>query len=169
LSARLPDSTLSKWLPSELVLPALVATSASGVLEEIAEGVSRAVTETSAAAIRLGFLEREELGTTAVGNGFAIPHCRVEGASRVHMAVAMHPVGVDFGAPDGTPVRLFFAIVAPLSRATGHLEALAAVARLLREPDRRELLLRARGERELMTALRADALCLASAGEPSHV
>ena len=162
MSGGLPDSTFSKWLRSELVLPALAATSASGVLDEIAAGVSRAVTETSAAAIRSGFLEREALGSTAVGNGFAIPHCRVAGASRVHMAVASHPVGVDFEAPDGTPVKVFFAIVAPQSGAGGHLEALATVARFLREPERRDLLLQARGSQELIAALRA------GAGEASH-
>ena len=150
------------------MLPALVATSASEVLDEIADGIARAVTETSAAAVRMGFLEREELGTTAIGNGFAIPHCRLEGARRVHLAVARHPVGVDFGAPDGAPVRVFFAIVAPHSRAREHLEALAAVARFLREPGRREHLLGAPGEKELMTALSADVLRRAGAGEPSH-
>ncbi|MCC6900442.1 MAG: PTS sugar transporter subunit IIA [Polyangiaceae bacterium] len=123
------------------------------MLEELAAGVARTLPGVSAAAVLDGFREREALGTTAVGGGFAIPHCRLTGSREIHLRVALHRLGVDFGALDGKPVRIFFALVAPQSGATAHLEALGAVARLLRDPARRARLLAAGGPDELLARL----------------
>lgn len=148
-----PDPILARWLRPGAALPELTATSSEGVLEELAAGVARTLPGVSAVALSSGFREREALGTTAVGGGFAIPHCRLPGAREIHLRVAMHLSGVDFGAPDGEPVRIFFALVAPQSGATAHLEALGAVARLLRDPASRARLLAARGPDELLARL----------------
>lgn len=147
------DPTLERWLRPGTALPDLVASSATEVLEELAQSVARALPRVSAAAIRGGFLEREALGTTAIGGGFAIPHCRLPGISGLYLGVARHPQGVDFGALDGEAVKVFFALVAPQSGASAHLEALRAIARFLRDPRRRELLLEARGTEELVQLL----------------
>jgi len=153
LVGNLSDPILARWLRPGAALPELTANSAAGVLEELAAGVARTLPGFSAPAVLSGFLEREALGTTAVGDGFAIPHCRLPRAREVHLRVAMHPPGVDFGALDGKPVRVFFALVAPQSGATAHLEALGAIARFLREPARRARLLAARGPDELLARL----------------
>ena len=147
------DPILARWLRPGAALPELTANSAEGVLEELAAGVARTLPGVSAAAVLDGLREREALGTTAVGDGFAIPHCRLPGMREIHLRVAMHRPGVDFGAPDGKPVRVFFALVAPQSGATAHLEALGAVARLLRDPARRARLLDAGGPDELLARL----------------
>ena len=148
-----PDPILARWLRPGAALPELTATSSEGVLEELAAGVAKTLPGVSDFAVLSGFLEREALGTTAIGEGFAIPHCRLPGAREIHLRVAMHLPGVDFGALDGKPVRVFFALVAPQSGATAHLEALGAVARLLRDPARRARLLAAPGPDELLARL----------------
>lgn len=148
-----PDPILARWLRPGATLPELTATSAEGVLAELAAGVAKTLPGVSAAAVLDGLREREALGTTAVGDGFAIPHCRLPGGREIHLRVAMHRPGVDFGAPDGKPVRVFFVLVAPQSGATAHLEALGAVARLLRDPARRARLLDAGGPDELLARL----------------
>jgi PTS system nitrogen regulatory IIA component len=74
--------------------------------------------------------EREEKMSTAVGMGIAIPHARLESVPRLCAAVAVCPGGMDFPAPDGTPVRLAFLLLSPPSAAASHLRALASVARI---------------------------------------
>jgi PTS system nitrogen regulatory IIA component len=136
-----------------MVLPELTASSVGGVLEQIAGELERSVPGVSAAAARRGLGEREALGSTAIGHGFAIPHCRLEGVRAVELRVAAHPAGVDFGASDGAPVKLFFVLVSPASGAAAHLQALGAIARFLRSPEHRARLLAARSEAELVASL----------------
>jgi mannitol/fructose-specific phosphotransferase system IIA component (Ntr-type) len=74
--------------------------------------------------------EREAKMSTAVGQGIAIPHARVESAPGLCAAVAVCPEGLDFPAPDGLPVRLAVLLVSPPSAAGLHVKALAAVGRM---------------------------------------
>jgi PTS system nitrogen regulatory IIA component len=161
LAGNPPDPTLARWIRPGMVLPDLRASSAEGVIEELADAVARALPALSGEAVRRGFREREALGTTAIGDGVAIPHCRVAGAAEVHLRVARHPEGVAFAAPDGLPVRLFFALIAPQGGATAHLEALRGIARFLRDPVRRAQVLAASGAEELLARLQG-----AVAGSP---
>jgi PTS system nitrogen regulatory IIA component len=148
-----PDPILARWILPGSVLPDLTAESAPGALDELVDAVAGTLPGVSRAALRQGFAEREALGSTAVGGGFAIPHCRIAGPRELVLRVARHPAGVDFGAPDGRPVNVFFAVVAPTSAAATHLEALRAIARYVREPGRLARLLAARGTEELRQRL----------------
>ena len=80
--------------------------------------------------------EREELGSTAIGGGVAIPHCKVDRLDEVVMAVAVASRGIDFGALDGETVRLFFCIVSPSKRPAAHLQCLAAISRWVKADPR---------------------------------
>lgn len=153
-----PDpNPLAQWIRPGVVLPDLEATTIGGVFDELANHLANSLTRVSSAEVRRGLSEREELGTTAVGNGFAIPHCRLTSASEVHLKVARHPLGVDFRAPDGLPVRVFFALVAPQDRASAHLEALRAIARFLRDPERRDSALAAQSAADLLARIQSRA------------
>ena len=77
--------------------------------------------------------ERESLQSTGVGEGVAIPHCKVRGLKRVVMAVATCSQGVEFAAPDDKPVRLVFLLLSPVNDAVAHLRSLAAVSTWLRD------------------------------------
>jgi len=82
--------------------------------------------------------ERENLASTGVGSGVAIPHGRLSGISELKAALAICPEGVEFDSVDGQPVYILVAILAP-ERGTGaHLKALARVSRLLRSEAVRE-------------------------------
>jgi PTS system nitrogen regulatory IIA component len=78
-------------------------------------------------------LEREQLGSTGVGAGVAIPHCKLKGLSEVVLAVGMSRKGIDFGAIDTEPVRLFFVVVSPTDAPAAHLQVLASISRWLRK------------------------------------
>ena len=83
---------------------------------------------------RRDLLEREKQGTTAIGDGVAVPHAKSEAVKRPGLAAAVFPKGVDFGAPDGQPSRLFFAIAAPAGGGDTHLEILSRLMVLLMDP-----------------------------------
>jgi PTS system nitrogen regulatory IIA component len=85
-------------------------------------------------------LEREQLQSTGIGDGVAIPHSALENAEAQAAALLLFPKGIDFESIDGKPVHIVFGVVGP-KRATGeHLRTLARISRLLRdEGTRRQL------------------------------
>jgi PTS system nitrogen regulatory IIA component len=80
-------------------------------------------------------LQREKLGSTAVGKGVAIPHGKLPKLGRLFGLFARLERGIDFEALDGQQVDLIFLLLAPEAAGADHLKALARVARLLRDPE----------------------------------
>jgi PTS system nitrogen regulatory IIA component len=118
----------------------LEATQPDGVLREIAAALAAAC-GVEAAGVEAALREREALGCTAIGNEVAVPHAKVP-VVRVAGVLALSEPGVAWGAPDGRPVRIVVALALP-PRGGKHLEALAAVAKELSEPEARVRLLAA--------------------------
>jgi PTS system nitrogen regulatory IIA component len=79
-------------------------------------------------------LQRERLGSTGVGAGIAIPHCRLAKAQAIFGLFARLARPIDFQAFDNVPVDLICLLIAPESAGADHLKALACTARMLREP-----------------------------------
>jgi PTS system nitrogen regulatory IIA component len=77
--------------------------------------------------------EREKLGSTGFGRGVAIPHARIPGISRPVAALLKLNHPADFQAADGLPVDLVFGLLSPENSGVGHLHALAAISRLVRD------------------------------------
>jgi nitrogen PTS system EIIA component len=79
---------------------------------------------------------RENLGSTGIGHGIAIPHCRSLVVNRLRLAFGRKPSGVDYKAIDDQPVRNFFLIVAPpLEVSNQYLPVLGKIAQFAKEPD----------------------------------
>jgi len=102
------------------------------VLQELAR---RAASATGIADRRIydALAERERLGTTGIGAGIAIPHCRLAELTRLHGLFARLEKPVPFEAIDDQPVDLVFLLLAPLDAGAEHLKALALISRLLRD------------------------------------
>jgi PTS system nitrogen regulatory IIA component len=100
--------------------------------------------------------ERERLGSTAIGDGIAIPHGKLPSLKGVIGTFARHPAGVDFDSLDGGPTHLFFLLVAPEDSVGQHLKALARVSRLLKDKAFRERLLAADGRAALYDLIRQE-------------
>jgi len=90
-------------------------------------------TTSDADAIYQKLLERERLGSTGIGHGVAIPHCRVQGCSQITGALLRLTEKVDFDAIDGEQVDLIFALIVPEEHNEQHLEALSAIAQLMQD------------------------------------
>lgn len=97
---------------------------------------------------------REILGSTGVGRGVAIPHCRSLVVARVRLAYARLATPLAWGAPDGQAVRHVFLIVAPpVEVSNQYLPALGRLAQLARQAEVRHALDRAGSAREVLAAL----------------
>ncbi len=97
-----------------------------------------------------GILKREALGSTAVGDGIAIPHAKVDAVKEPGLSAMVVPQGVDYEAFDGSLSHLFFMIAAPEGEADVHLEALSRLSTLLMDPDFKSDLTNARSKEEFL-------------------
>lgn len=102
-----------------------------------------------------GILAREALGSTAVGEGIAIPHAKVSAVKEAGLAAIVVPDGVDYEAFDGSPANLIFMIAAPEGEADVHLEALSRLSTLLMDPDFKEDLISAKSREEFLELIDA--------------
>ncbi|MEM6546728.1 MAG: PTS sugar transporter subunit IIA [Pseudomonadota bacterium] len=109
------------------------ATTKKQVMQEIANRARDAYGITGRPVCE-GLLERERLGSTAMGSGVAIPHARCAGLDRIVGIFIRLEKPVDFEAADGQGVDLVFALLAPEEAGADHLRALARVSRLMRNP-----------------------------------
>ena len=78
-------------------------------------------------------LAREELGSTGIGSGAAVPHAKAQGVKTLLGAFARSAQPIDYDAVDGEPVQLFFLLISPEEATAGYLEALSSLSRALRE------------------------------------
>ena len=79
--------------------------------------------------------KREKLGSTAVGNGIAIPHANVNDVDKPYVFVSTLINGLDFNSTDDIPVDIIFLLIAPEYKGSDHLQALALISRLLRNKE----------------------------------
>lgn len=102
---------------------------------------------------KAGILAREELGTTAIGEGLAIPHAKNKAVLKPGLAAMTVPSGVDCDSMDGAPSNLFFMIAAPEQGGDVHLEVLANLNVMLMDPAFRQRLLDAKTPEEFLAII----------------
>ncbi len=139
----------------------LKASDKDGILTEIAENMVKSGvldSEFQDAALRT-LREREDLASTGVGMGVAIPHVKLPGLSQVVCTLSVHKEGIDWTAIDGESVNIFFSVLRP-ERAgdqhdpEAHLEMMAWIARLSREEDFRRFAIASKTKTELVDLLK---------------
>ena len=125
---------LAEFLSPDAIALALPAATKDEVLGEL---VALLRLDAAANDTLLRMLQRREtLGSTGVGRGIAIPHCRSTVVSRLRLAYGNHGAGLEYQAIDGQPVHDFFLIVAPpLEVSNQYLPVLGKIAQLAKEPD----------------------------------
>lgn len=98
--------------------------------------------------------EREKLGSTSVGNGFAIPHCKLARLEAVVVALARVKNGVAFGdGKNHEPVRFFFVVLSPPDQPAEHLQVLSQIARALKNNELRAQLLEVADSTEVVSSI----------------
>ncbi len=140
---------ITEILTPDLILPDLHGTSKADILRELADCLAAKFKDIDASGLAAVLAERERLGSTAIGDGIAIPHGKIKGAAKIVGAFGRNVAGVDFDSLDGGPTHLFFVLVAPEDSTSLHLKALARVSRLLKDLSFRERLLAAPDAEEI--------------------
>jgi len=136
-------------LTEELIVAQLRSLTKTDVLRELAGRLAGRYPEIKAEHLTTVLLDRERLGTTAIGEGIAIPHGKLPGLKKVVSVFGRSLNGIDCHSLDGAPTKLFFLLVAPEDSAGVHLKALARVSRLLKDKGFRERLLQSDNQAEL--------------------
>lgn len=98
--------------------------------------------------------EREEVLSTGIGEGIALPHAKIDGLDRIVMAAGVPREPVEFGALDGKPVQLAFLILGPETAAGSQVRLLSRISRLLREESVRRRLTSAKDANRFLQILR---------------
>ena len=126
---------LSDFVVREAILVDLQATGKEEAIREIVQSLHAAgrLAEGDLESVIRAILSREELGSTGIGQGVAVPHTRHPKVDRLVGTVALSRRGVDFAALDGEPVDILFLLISPPNQPGDHLRALENVSRSLKD------------------------------------
>ena len=133
----------------ELIVAQLQTHDKTEVIKELADHLAANVPGVEREALARVLLERERLASTAIGEGVAIPHGKLDAVGKLVACVGRAPAGVDFDSMDGRPTHLFFVLVAPENSTGVHLKALARISRLFKDPEFRTRLMQAKDAAEI--------------------
>jgi PTS system nitrogen regulatory IIA component len=95
-------------------------------------------------------LAREALGSTAIGQGIAIPHGKCDCVNKLVGGLGVSKAGINFDSLDGEPAYIFFVLVAPIDSAGPHLKALARISRILKDKYFRDTLKTSKDEKSVL-------------------
>jgi PTS system fructose-specific IIA component/PTS system nitrogen regulatory IIA component len=128
---------LTEFVIKEAILPGLKATSKEDVIREMVASLKAAgaVKASDEEAVVAAIMKREELGSTGIGNGVAVPHTKHGSVDKLSATVAISRSGVDFSSLDGEDVFILFLLVSPPDRPGDHLRGLENISRHLRGQD----------------------------------
>jgi len=133
------------FLSPEAIIPALAGTTKGDVLAEMSNFLAEKPVGSGGAidpkVLYRALEERERLASTAIGDGIAIPHGKLDSVDHLLGALGRSVSGLAFDSIDGKPTHIVFMLVAPLNSAGVHLKALARLSRLFRDANFRQRLL----------------------------
>lgn len=117
------------------VLPNLIAKDKKEVINKLIETLSGKVDETVLANVRKAVFEREEIMSTGVGKGLAIPHGKAKGLNENYAAFAILSQPVPYDSIDEQPVKMIFLLVGPESNNSSHIKMLSRISRLMNNAE----------------------------------
>ena len=125
----------SDFICNEAIMAQLAADDKPSVIDEMVDALVAAneVSAENRDSIVAKIMQREELGSTGIGRGVAVPHTKHPGVDKLVGTVAISADGVDFDSLDGEKVQLFFLLISPPDRPGDHLRALENISRQLRD------------------------------------
>ncbi len=140
-------------LTKDSIIKSLEASEKKNALREISETVSRLSPSLNTETLFKMLLEREELCSTALDHGVAVPHLRMHGLSEPVAVFARSAEGIDFDSLDGKPTHLFMTIIASDSRADEYINLLARITSVLKNGKTRKRLMEAQSTKDIFETL----------------
>ncbi|WP_417381698.1 PTS sugar transporter subunit IIA [Gimesia sp.] len=128
---------LTDFVVSDAIIPELNVTTKEEAIRTMVAGLKNAgsISSDDEEGIVSAILKREELGSTGIGNGVAVPHTKHSSVENLTAAVALSSDGVDFASLDGEDVFILFLLISPLDRPGDHLRGLENISRHLRNQN----------------------------------
>lgn len=142
--------TLTSLLDRKTTLTRLEVSDKEELLNRMVELLSDRVSEEQLGRIRTAVLQREEIMSTGVGKGLAIPHGKASGLEESYASFALLNEPIEFDSIDGEPVRIVFMLVGPESRNSMHIKLLSRISRLMNNDGFREKLLECETPEEIL-------------------
>lgn len=126
---------ISEFLSTNAIITDIKAVKKDDVIRELVDALVNAsdIDKRYRSKLIEALMTRETLGSTAIGQGVAIPHAKCDCVEKLVAAFGLSKKGVDFDSLDGEPAYIFFLLVAPQDSAGPHLKALARISRLLKD------------------------------------
>lgn len=141
---------IMEFLSKKAVTANLKSTDKEGVIRELVDLLAKAEDIKNKEELIKSLLTRESLGSTGIGQGIGIPHAKSQNVKNLVAAFGLSQKGVNFDSLDGESAYIFFLLIAPEESAGPHLKALARISRMLKDKYFREMLKKARDEKEIL-------------------
>lgn len=144
---------ITELLKPESIALGVVSNSKEQAIDQMIDLMDKGGRIVDKAGYKEGILAREQLGSTAIGEGIAIPHAKVAAVKEPGLAAMVVPDGVDYDAFDGSLANILFMIAAPEGGADTHLEALSRLSTLLMVPGFKDSLIQAKSKEEFLSVI----------------
>lgn len=144
------------FLSKKAVTINLKSTDKEGVIRELVDALAKAEDIRNKEELIKAIMTRESLGSTGIGQGIGIPHAKFQNVKNLVAAFGLSQKGVNFDSLDGEPVYIFFLLIAPEESAGPHLKALARISRMLKDKYFRDMLKKAKDEKEVLRIIQEE-------------
>ena len=144
---------ITDYMSEELISLNLKAKTKDEALKELSTLIGKSEKISKKDVIYKALLERENLGSTGIGKGVAIPHAKTDAAESLTIAFGISREGVDFKSLDQEKVKIFFVFASPFKDSQIYLKVLARISRLIRDENFREKLLNCENTKEILECI----------------
>ena len=143
-------------LTREHVIQDLEANNKRQALKELASFISEKFPSLNKDKVFETLEERENVCSTAIDEGVAIPHCKISGIPNLILAIARSKKGIEFDSLDGNPTHILILILSPENSSSLHIQALAAVSKKFKDSKLRDKILNASSDEEIYNLIMED-------------
>jgi PTS system nitrogen regulatory IIA component len=147
---------IMEFLNKKAVTASMKASDKEEAIRELVDLLAKADEIKNKEELVKALLTRESLGSTGIGQGIGIPHAKSQNVKNLVAAFGLSQKGVNFDSLDGEPVHIFFLLIAPEESAGPHLKALARISRMLKDKFFREMLKKAKDEKEILHTIQEE-------------
>jgi fructose-specific phosphotransferase system IIA component len=144
---------LSDLLKEKLIELKLDGKDKIEIIDELVGIISKSGKVKNKKALSSALMEREKLGSTAIGNGVAVPHTKIDGIKDTVLAFGRSQGGVDFNSLDGEKTHLFFMLISPKEAIGAHLKVLAKISHLIKDRFMVGLFKKANSKKEILSII----------------
>jgi len=144
---------LSSLLRENLIELGLEGKDKSEIIGELVDILISSGKAKNKKALASAIMARENLGSTAIGNGVAVPHAKIDGIKNTVLAFGRSAAGVDFNSLDGEKTHLFFILISPKEDIGSHLKILAKISHLIKDRFMVGLFKKAHSKKEILSMI----------------